>query len=417
MNEWTLEDYEGHCEESPVSPAAERQQESGGDSASTGQQEEVRLLSLRECLDGMVAFLRRYIVFPEVGQARVLALWAAHTWVKRAFDYTPYLHVFSPEKRCGKSRLLDCLELLCDTPWPVIAPTPATLFRFIEIECPTALIDEVDTLFVKSSDEGKEALRGILNAGFHVNGKVPRCVGEKHEIKNFSVFCPKVLAGIGRLPDTISDRCIPLQLTRRTSDQVVARFRRRDAVLESQLLTRSLSAWRDNSTVIDALRNARPDFPEEFSDRQADIIEPLLAISDMAGREWAFHSRTDLMQLCVSLNEPEESLGVKLLRDMRRIFVGMAVMPTANVISDLSLLDTDAPWAHWWGETSEGSRGLSAPNRLARMLKPFGITPTTIRITPTQTAKGYRRDDFQDAWARYCPRVPAEDLQAVTNVT
>jgi hypothetical protein len=403
MSEWSLDNYEGHHDEAPANPAADRQQEAGANSEASTQNEETLLLSLRDCLDGMVAFLRRYIVFPEPGQARVLALWAAHTWVKRAFDYTPYLHIFSPEKRCGKSRLLDCLELLCETSWPVIAPTPATLFRFIESECPTALIDEVDTLFVKSSDEGKEALRGILNAGFHVNGKVPRCVGDKHEIKNFSVFCPKVLAGIGKLPDTISDRCIPLQLARRTADQAVERFRRREVLVETQLLTRSLAVWRDDSRVVDALRNARPSIPSEFSDRQADIVEPLLAIGDMAGREWPLHCRSDLVRLCVSQNEPEESLNVKLLRDMRRIFGGNAVLPTANVILDLITLDTDAPWAQWWGEVNEGSRGLPAASRIARMLKPFGIAPMTIRITATQTAKGYRRDDFEDAWARYCP--------------
>jgi len=394
--EWTSADYEGiYDTTSAGSPAAERP-----DVATTTPLQ----LSLAECLDGTVLFLQKYVVFKTEAQARVLALWAAHTWVKVAFDYTPYLHVFSPEKRCGKSRLLDCLELLCDTPWPVIAPTPATLFRYIESKRPTALIDEVDTIFVRGSDGGKEALRGILNAGFHVNGRVPRCVGENHEIKNFSVFCPKVLAGIGRLPDTITDRCIPLKLARRTSDQVVARFRRREAALEATVLTRSLAAWRNNSQIIESLRNARPQCSQDFSDRQADIIEPLLAISDMAGMDWATHSRIDLEQLCIVHNDPDESLGVKLLQDLRRIFIGSPVMPTANVIERLVALDTDAPWAHWWANSADGSRSASGGSRLARLLKPFGINPSTIRVSNTQTAKGYRRDHFQDAWARYCPR-------------
>jgi hypothetical protein len=37
---------------------------------------------------------------------------------------------------------------------------------------------------------------------------------------------------------------------------------------------------------------------------------------------------------------------------------------------------------------------------LARMLKPYGITPDQIRIED-KSLKGYRRSDFMDAWSRY----------------
>ena len=63
-------------------------------------------------LNSICAFLSRYVVFQMPQQAQVLALWVVHCWVLGAFDYTPYLHVRSPEKQCGKSRLLDCLVLL-----------------------------------------------------------------------------------------------------------------------------------------------------------------------------------------------------------------------------------------------------------------------------------------------------------------
>jgi hypothetical protein len=368
-------------------------------------------LPLGQLLDGTDAFLRRYVVFPEEGQSRVLALWVAHTWVKHAFDYTPYLHICSPEKRCGKSRLLECLKLLCDTPRMEVSPTAGTLLRVIECECPTLLIDEVDTLFVRGSDSGKETLRGIMNAGYHVSGKVPRCVGGEHEVKDFSVFCPKVLAGIGAIPDTIADRCIPMQLARRRGDQVVTRFRQRDAQVEAEVLRRGLVDWRDQRGVMNALRDARPQISENFSDRKADIIEPLLAISDMAGTGWSSRARADLAQLLLSDDAPDESMGVKLLRDARRVFSGRPAIPTAEFMSGLVRLDTDTPWAELLGDNSAGGMGLAAAARLARMLKPFGVNPTTIRTSSSATAKGYRRDDFQDAWSRYCPAEQPELIE------
>jgi putative DNA primase/helicase len=53
-----------------------------------------------------------------------------------------------------------------------------------------------------------------------------------------------------------------------------------------------------------------------------------------------------------------------------------------------------------WGEFSNG-RPLT-PIGLARLLKPFGICPGTIRLEK-ETAKGYLKENFADAWTRYLP--------------
>ena len=41
--------------------------------------------------------------------------------------------------------------------------------------------------------------------------------------------------------------------------------------------------------------------------------------------------------------------------------------------------------------------------KLARMLKEYGIKPKTIRLPTAATPKGYRAEDFYDAWTRYLP--------------
>jgi hypothetical protein len=48
---------------------------------------------------------------------------------------------------------------------------------------------------------------------------------------------------------------------------------------------------------------------------------------------------------------------------------------------------------------SVGARLTQA--QLARRLAPFGIRPTIVHRTRTQVRRGYRREDFADAFARY----------------
>jgi hypothetical protein len=59
----------------------------------------------------------------------------------------------------------------------------------------------------------------MLNAGKRPGASVARCVGDgaKQSVVDFTVYCPKLLAGIdtGRLPDTISGRAIKIEMNAR----------------------------------------------------------------------------------------------------------------------------------------------------------------------------------------------------------
>src|SRR5207244_1991266 len=101
-------------------------------------------------LDDVCRFLRRFVVMSDV-QADAVALWVAHTHVFDAFGCTPYLAITSPEKRSGKTRLLEVLELLVREPLPTANISDAALFRVIEERKPTLLVDEVDSIFGKKS--------------------------------------------------------------------------------------------------------------------------------------------------------------------------------------------------------------------------------------------------------------------------
>lgn len=344
-------------------------------------------------LDHVAAYIRRFMSLSE-SQARVAAVWAVHTHTFDAADSTPYLAITSAEKQSGKTRLLEVLETLVENPWFTGRVTAAVLTRKIDAEGPTLLLDESDAAF-GGEREYAEALRGVLNTGHRRGGKASCCVGQGANIgfKDFSTFCPKAIAGIGKLPDTVADRSIPIRLKRTAQGEKVERFRRRDVESEAARLKAQIETW--CSGIIPTLRDTRPQLPEEMTDRQQDGAEPLLVIADAAGGDWPQALRQSLIALCAEALAADSSIGVQLLADTRQIFDSRGVdrLASADLAAALCEIET-SPWAEW-------SHGKPiTPGKLARLLSSHEIKPHSVRIGD-KTPKGYQRKDFEDVWARY----------------
>ncbi|MGH9476382.1 MAG: hypothetical protein ACRD1C_08615 [Terriglobales bacterium] len=64
--------------------------------------------------------------------ADVLGLWTVHTHAIKAFDVTPYIHIKSAQKGCGKTRLFKVLALLAADPFRTAYATPAAFYRSID---------------------------------------------------------------------------------------------------------------------------------------------------------------------------------------------------------------------------------------------------------------------------------------------
>ncbi|HTF32185.1 MAG TPA: DUF3631 domain-containing protein [Myxococcota bacterium] len=348
---------------------------------------------LAPLLDRVVSVLRRYVVFQKAEHAVAIALWVAHTFIFEQFDSTPYLAITSAEKRSGKTRLLDVLEAIVARAWRSVMPSEAVVYRKISQDKPTLMLDEVDAIYGPKARE-HEGLRALLNAGYRRGTTVPRCVGKSAdlELRDFEVYCPKALAGIGTLPDTIADRAIPIRLERRSRGEQVARFRQRDGTEECAPIMADLAAWAGS---VD-FSLAHPEIPEELGDRAADFWEPLLAIADAAGAAWPEQARSAARKLHAEQEESEASVGVRLLADIWGVFNAQDedTIFTEDLLEALNGLE-DASWGDFRG------RQLTAQG-LSRLLKPYAIKPSTVRIGE-ETKKGYTRAQFQLAWDRYAP--------------
>ncbi|MBZ0253684.1 MAG: hypothetical protein K8I02_10125, partial [Candidatus Methylomirabilis sp.] len=172
-------------------------------------------------LSALADAIAAYVVVPE-GAADAMALWSVFAHAHDAFYFSPYLALLSPEKRCGKTTAVGVLARLAPRALPVSSVSGAGLFRAIETEGPTLLIDEVDTMNLREND----GVRAVLNSGHTREAAFTlRCEGDDHRLRRFSTWAPKVFAGIGRLPDTLEDRSIVVRLRRKLPEERVRRFR------------------------------------------------------------------------------------------------------------------------------------------------------------------------------------------------
>lgn len=347
-------------------------------------------------LDVVYAYLARFVVLTD-NQLAALALWTLHTYVYDVGDTTPYLIVTSAEKRSGKTRLLECLHSICRSPLTATALTEASLFRIVSEWKPTLLIDETDTIFHENRggpSERQEGLRSILNSGYRRGTPVPRIAPNGQPLL-FDVYGPKVLAGIGHLPETIEDRGLMIRLKRRLDGEPIERFRFRTGQADGGLVRSEIEKWKDYARI--QLSGSEPDLPDELDDRAQDAYEQLVAIADLAGEAWAQRGRVALVKIRNADSTVRESQGVRLIRDLQVVLEHLpdGHVPTVELL-DWLYRDGDEPWAEWWGE----STGKKAAMRLSRVLAEYDVRPGQFKDSG-EKKRGYKVEELKALCARY----------------
>ena len=340
-------------------------------------------------LDEIAVTVKRFIVLPTPAAADAVALWVAMTYVMEAVDVAPLLIISAPERQCGKSLLLSLIGKLAARAIVASNISAAALYRSVEKWTPTLLLDECDAAL-----KDNEELRGILNSGHTRDSAfVIRTVGEDFTPTRFSTWGPKILCGIGRLPGTLEDRAILLEMRRRLPGERVSRMGEAEPGLFDGLRSKLSRFGGDYS---EAVRLARPALLDRLSDRQMDNWGSLLKIAMVAGQGWEKTATEAALALC-GRAEASPAIGTQLLESIRAAFQssGADRLDSAGLIMALCA-DGEAPWRTF-------NRGQPITTRqLASYLKGYGILSGTIR-QKDGTIKGYYLKSFKDAFERYAP--------------
>ena len=138
---------------------------------------------------------------------------------------------------------------------------------------------------MKGNKETASDIRGILDGGFEEDGTYTRTAGNDFAVKDFPTFCPKCLAGIGELWDTVASRAITIHLRRKLPTEKVSPFRSDDVKEAAAPIRTALEAWA-TSGIVKALKIIKPVNVPYLEDRQMDICSPLLAIAQLSGPAW-----------------------------------------------------------------------------------------------------------------------------------
>jgi len=313
--------------------------------------------------------------------ADTIALWVMHTWLVNECTISPRLAITSPTKGCGKTTILRFLNKVVCRPKRAGSISPAALFRLVEQCQPTIMLDETEKYIEHGSD-----LHALLNEGHCKGGTVVRVLGEKSELREFSIFSAVAFARNGRLPDDLEQRSIVIEMQRRRPNETLVELREdRCEALEN--IARMCARWVEGIK----LDGYDPNMGGLIN-RNADNWRPLFAIADIIGFDWPERIRE-----AAAVLGPRESCSTStvLLADIKAAFDEKNVdrLASADLCEALTAME-GRPWADW-----KAGKALT-PNQLARLLKPFRVIPDSVRVG-NRTPKGYYRFQFEEPWQRY----------------
>ena len=348
-----------------------------------------------ELVTALCSHIHKYVVLG-VHQATAMAFWILHTWLLDQFRISPRLGITSPTKGCGKTTVLELLSMLVKRPKQAGSISPPALFRAIEQFQPTMLLDENEKYMEAGSD-----YHALLNEGHRRGATVLRVLGEKLELREFSVFGPVAYAHNGKIPDDLQQRSIINELQRRRADEPVSELQL-GCYADLEQTAQMCARWADDHR-LDI--KAMPDM-DGLINRVADNWRPLFAIADVVGGDWP-----DKVRAAAKAMTPLEadSIGTTLLVDTMAIFDQQsgewADRMFSETLAEALAAIEGRPWAEW----GRAKKPITK-NQLAQLLHGFHVTPQTVRIG-SKSLKGYKRHQFDAVWQRYLPQGVSETSQ------
>jgi Protein of unknown function (DUF3631) len=330
----------------------------------------------------LAAALKNYVVLSDVA-ADTIALWVLHTWMVKKFIVSPRLAI--------KTTVLRFLNQVVCRPKRAGSISPPALFRAVEQFQPTILLDETEKYIEHGSD-----LHALLNEGHCKGGTVLRVLGDKLELREFSIFGAVAFARNGSLPDDLEQRSIVIEMQRRLPDEQLSELREDRCELLHDL-ARMCARWADDCDV----GENNPDMGGLIN-RIADNWRALFAIADAIGLDWPARIRE---AAAVLAPRETDTTGTMVLADILTIFDERGGRIWSEEMCEYLAAIEGRPWA----EFGRARKPISK-HQLARLLAKFHIEPVNVRVGE-RVKRGYHRHQFADAWRRYPGNGVSEPLQ------
>ena len=355
-----------------------------------------------QLLDDMVAAIKLYLSLPPMA-AELMALWNVGTHVAHATPVFPRLLFTSIDANCGKTQALDVLECLCFRPVKADDMSQAAIYRLVDAEHPTLLLDEADTWLT-------EHYRGLLNSGHKSNGSTWRCEENKdgYEPRKFSTYAPMAIARIGsfgRQFGPLLSRCLAIRMSRSRPDEALERLTE-PAKTELKVFARKIQRWLFNDC---PTPDPNPKMPDSLKHRNADNWRFLFSIAHSAGGHWPQTIRDVVAALGQSDDEADNADKRGIMSAIKSVLDRwpLPVIPTVELCRGLSTVDSYR-YSNEFKNVSDKQMGHILRRRLAE----FSELPKVKKIRiGEETKQGYDVAPFRDFFIRYNIRT-AEEVEA-----
>jgi DNA polymerase I-like protein with 3'-5' exonuclease and polymerase domains len=347
----------------------------------------------RELFDAVRALFRRPI-FASEDDYHLLALKTFESFLIESFSCLSILRIRSPEKGCGKSTVLDTLELLVQKAFLCITATVASLFRTTTQYHPSFLIDESKE-FGKNNDD----LRAFACAAYERGRTVPRINPNTLEVELFETFSWLTLASVEALDETIEDRAITIFLKRKPAQVETEELDDIDPQVFHDL-KRKIQRWaNDHAAAIKAMPLPRP---QSMHNRNWKKWRSLLKIARELDEQCLIDSLSIALRKTREFAE-EPSLQIEILLRIRTAFKeqGKGFLATTVLLKALNG-DKEAPWADW---TNGVQKGLTA-TRLGKVLREHFQVKSHRPGRNATTPRGYRLKDLEPFFNMLPPEDP-----------
>ena len=350
---------------------------------------------VREAVEGIYKWLKRYIHVQEERDLYILALWIFASHVAKELYTSPRLLIDSPLPGSGKTTLLEHISKLAQDPVQIASiSSPAMLGRITAKGIKTLLLDEIDRS-LDPKRQGVNDLIALLNTGYKVGGTRPVNVanGKDWEIEYMPSFAPVAMAGnTPLLPDDTRSRCIVIRLLPDTNGEAQESDWEELDIWALQLQEQIVAAA---ESVRELVAGIKPTLPKGCVNRFKEKWKPLKRIAVLVGKDWEERVDSYILNDIETIKEQSENgdsripLHHQLLKDLWEIFEGeRKFKSTESIIWALVKLNPES-----WSESGYGGKAIT-PKRLSVLLNGrFGLLSQRV-----DGVRGYTSTQFEKLW-------------------
>jgi hypothetical protein len=250
--------------------------------------------SVNLIFDKLVSTLNTYIEFHDVQDLKLISLYILSTYCFMMFNATGTIYI-TGSIGTGKTKLGFLTASMCHSFVDSSDPTPSSLFRLIEADSPTLLIDD----FEGFDPERKQYIEQILKRGYKKGGTSSRVEldtkTKTYKIVNFSNYSPKIVTNTTDIDPAVLSRSFIIRLIKTNSEKGRLIPNYSDDCwqqLRDDISIYILNNWKTIKQTYDSIQT------DKLNSRDLEISKPLLTFAKMISEELYTEIVSYLVEKC-----------------------------------------------------------------------------------------------------------------------